>query len=326
MKILVLGGTVFLGRALTDAAIAAGHSVTHLNRGKSSAADARVETLNADRTDAGALRAVLAGRHWDAVIDTSGFLPQVVQLSADALRSSTRRYLFVSSISAYGEQGYGEDDRVQPALDPVPDAVVMAQNYGALKGMCEAVAQSVFDDRALIVRAGLIVGPHDPTDRFTYWPVRVARGGRVLAPGRPARTVQFIDVRDLAEWMVRALASNTGGTFNATGPSRPIAMQALLEACREVSGSDAAFEWLDDDTLAAKEVAPWKDMPLWLPDADPHARGFMNVPIERAIAQGLALRPLAATIAATLAWARTRPSGYVWRAGLTAERERVILA
>ncbi|MGZ5063824.1 MAG: NAD-dependent epimerase/dehydratase family protein, partial [Usitatibacter sp.] len=220
MRILILGGTVFLGRALTDAALARGHRVTHFNRGRSSAPDARVETVTGDRTQS--LEA-LAGREWDAVVDTSGYLPQVVGKSARALRDATRRYVFVSSISVYAGPGFAEDAAVQPPPDPLPDAMTM-EAYGALKAACEGVVRESFGDRATLVRPGLIVGPHDPTDRFTWWPARVARGGRVAAPGRPSRTVQFIDVRDLARWMVELVQRGAAGTFNATGPRAPVEM------------------------------------------------------------------------------------------------------
>lgn len=322
MRILILGGTVFLGRALTDAALERGHSVTHFNRGRSAAPDARVETLAGDRTQGLDL---LARRDWDAVVDTSGYLPQVVRRSAEALREATRRYLFVSSISVYAGPGFAEDDAVLPPPDPLPEAMSM-EYYGALKGACEGVVREAFGERATIARPGLIVGPRDPTDRFTWWPARVARGGRVAAPGNPARTVQFIDVRDLARWMVALLARGAGGTFNATGPRAPIAMSRLLEACRAVSGSDARFEWIDEATLAARGVQPWKEMPLWVPETEPHASGFMSVPIDRALATGLELTALDQTIANTLAWSRTRPADYAWKAGLSPEREQELVS
>ncbi len=268
---LILGGTIFLGRAVTDAALARGHRVTHLNRGVSAPPDPRVTTIGIDRTSE-SLATALAAQRWDAVIDTSGYLPQVVARSARAL-AECGRYLFVSSISVYGEHGYGEDAPLKTAPDPLPDAWT-PETYGGLKAACEVEVRAAFGDRALIVRPGLIVGPHDPTDRFTYWPVRLARGGRVAAPGRPQRTVQFIDVRDLAAWMIAALEAVPSGTFNATGPARPVSMQVLLEACREVARSDAEPVWLDETFLAAQGVVPWKDMPLWVPESDPHASGL----------------------------------------------------
>ena len=321
MRILVLGGTVFLGRAITDAALARGHRVTHFNRGKSGAPDARVETVTGDRTDnLDALR----GHSWHGVIDTSGYLPQVVRRSADALRDATHRYVFVSSISVYAGPGFSEDDAVQPPPDPLPDAMTM-ETYGALKAACEGVVRGIFGERAAIVRPGLIVGPHDPTDRFTWWPWRVARGGRVAAPGRAARAVQFIDVRDLARWTVGLLEREAHGTFNATGPATPIPMSRLLDACRAVSRSDASVEWIDEAFLAESAVKPWTEMPLWVPESDPHASGFMSVPIDRALGTGLEFTAPETTIADTLAWSRTRAAGHAWKAGLGEENERALL-
>ncbi len=323
MRILILGGTVFLGKALTDAALAAGHDVTHLNRGKTAPPDPRVATVTGDRTDPAAMAKVRGP--WDAVIDTSGYLPHAVRQSAQALRESAGRYCFVSSISAYEGTRFGEDAPLARALDHEPEAMT-PETYGALKGMCEAVVSEAFGSAAVIVRPGLIVGPHDPTDRFTYWPVRVARGGVVAAPGRPARTVQFIDVRDLARWMVALLERGTAGRFNATGPATPIAMQKVLETCRAVSGADASFEWIDEKFLDGQSISPWKDMPLWVPEADPKATSFMNVPIDRAVAARLRWRPLEETVADTLAWDRARPAGRELKAGLAPSREADLLS
>lgn len=322
MRMLILGGTVFLGRALTDAALARGHDVTHLHRGRSAPPDPRVATVSCDRA-AEPFSPAAAARAWDAVIDTSGYLPQVVARSASALRESSC-YAFVSSISVYAGVGFGEESSVREAPAPLPDAWT-PETYGALKAACESVVREAFADRALVVRPGLIVGPHDPTDRFTWWPERVARGGPVAAPGRPGRSVQFIDVRDLAAWMIAALERGARGTYNATGPERPIEMGTLLEACRRTTGSDATFAWMDEDFLERHGVRPWMHMPLWVPESDPRASGFMNVPIARAVAAGLAFRPLARTIADTLAWSRTRTPGHEWKAGLPAERERELL-
>jgi 2'-hydroxyisoflavone reductase len=323
MRILVLGGTVFVGRAITDAALTAGHQVVHFNRGKSSPPDARVETIHGDRTQE-PFPATLTARAWDAVIDTSGYLPQVVEKSARALRDA-RRYLFVSSVSAYSGPDFREDGALKPPPDPLPDAMT-PETYGGLKTACEAVVQSAFGSRSTIVRPGLIVGPHDPTDRFTYWPVRVARGGAVAAPGRPSRTVQFIDVRDLGEWIVKIVEAGVSGAFNATGPARPVPMSTLLETCREVSGSDARLEWVDEAVLERERVGPWKDMPLWIPETEPHVASFMDIPIDRAVATGLEHRPLARTIADTLEWARSRPATHAWQAGLDPQREAALLA
>jgi len=247
------------------------------------------------------------------------------------LRDAAGRYLFVSSISACAGPGFAEDDAVQPPPEPLPDAMT-PETYGALKAMCEAVVRESLGDATLVVRPGLIVGPHDPTDRFTWWPWRIARGGRVAAPGRPRRTVQFIDVRDLARWSVGLLEREARGTFNATGPRSPMAMSSLLDAChavsREASGEwiDASIEWIDEGFLAEKGVKPWKEMPLWVPESESNANDFMNVPIERALGTGLEFTPLEATIADTLEWARTRDPGHERKAGLGEEAERALLA
>jgi 2'-hydroxyisoflavone reductase len=322
MRMLVLGGTIFLGRALTDAALARGHHVTHLNRGVSAPHDPRVTTIGVDRASPW-LTDALAGQRWDAVIDTSGYLPQVVARSSRALAGSGR-YLFVSSISAYEGPGYAEGAPVQRPPDPLPDAWT-PETYGGLKAACEAQVRSAFGERALVIRPGLIVGPHDPTDRFTYWPVRFARGGRVVAPGRAERAVQFIDVRDLAAWMIAALERGISGTYNATGPARPLTLKTLLETCRAVGGTDAKIVWVEEALLAAHAIVPWKDMPLWIPESDPHASGFMEVPIARALEAGLAFRPLAETVADTLRWAATQRPDRPWKAGLDAEREEELL-
>ena len=321
MRILILGGTVFVGRALTDAALAAGCDVTHFNRGKSGPDDPRVRTVRGDRTVDADLAHLDAG--WDAVFDTSGYLPQVVDKTIDALQRA-RRYVFVSTISVYAGPDFSEHGVTLPVPEPLPGAMTM-ELYGNLKAGCEERVRDGFGDRATIVRPGLIVGPHDRTDRFTYWPVRIAKGGLVAAPGRPDRPVQFIDVRDLAEYMLALARDDRAGTFNATGPRGRLSFGTLLDACRAVTQSDARFAWVDDATLARHDVAPWKEMPLFVPESEPHADAFMSVPIDRALATGLAFRPLADTIADTLAFARSRPADHVWKAGLPAEKEAKLL-
>lgn len=327
MRLLVLGGTVFLGRALTDAALACGHEVQHLNRGRSRPPDPRVQTLHADRTDVAALASALEGRGpWDAVIDTSGYLPQVVEKSATALFAHVRRYCFVSTISVYPDgSDRDETSPVSTPPDPPPAGMTMAL-YGPLKVACENGVRQAYGERAFIPRPGLIVGPHDPTDRFTYWPLRLARGGEVLAPGRPQRLVQFIDVRDLSEWIVEALGRDISGTFNATGPATPLTMGELLATARAVAESDATLTWVDEKFLLDAGVGPWKEMPLWIPEGDAADGGSMKTPISRAIAAGLRFRPLDVTLQATLEWARSRPGDHAWKAGLEAAREAEVLA
>ena len=326
MRLLILGGTVFLGRALTDRAIARGHTVTHLHRGRSAGTDRRVETLVCDREEIPFMRGIDAARTWDAVVDTCGFLPQVVCRSAEALRDRVGTYAFVSSISAYASfesEGFDEDAPLQADPDPWP-AERSPELYGALKAACERVVAKSFEKRALIVRPGLIVGPHDPTDRFTWWPWRIARGGAFVAPGRPERAIQFIDVRDVADWTIAMLESSAVGTFQVNGPERPLTMSELIDACRALR-DDAAPEWVPDDFLVRHEVRPWTEMPLWIPEGEAAYRGFMAASIERALRHGLELRPLADTVADTLRWAKERPATHEWKAGIAPEREVALL-
>ena len=326
MRLLILGGTVFLGRHLVDAALARGHAVTTFTRGQHSAElPPAVERLRGDRDgDLAALR----GRRWDAAIDTSGFLPRVVGASAELLADTVGHYTFISSVSAYRDfSAPGMDERAPVATleDPHVEEVT-GDTYGALKALCEQTAEAALAGRVLVVRPGLIVGPYDPTDRFTYWPHRVARGGEVLAPGRPDRPVQFIDARDLANWIIRMAEAGRVGTYNATGPAAPLAMGRLLEECRAASGGDATFTWVGDEFLLAQEVGVWMDLPLWIPESAADHAGFLAVSCGRAIAAGLTFRPLRETVRDTLAWDAARPADHDWKAGLRPEREAELLA
>jgi 2'-hydroxyisoflavone reductase len=327
MRLLILGGTVFLGRALTDVALARGHRVTHVHRGRSRPSDPRVETLLRDREEVPFLRDVDPARAWDAVVDTSGYLPQVVARSVEALRDRVAVYAFVSSISAYASfeaPGFDEGAPLQPDPDPLPDKMT-PELYGALKAACERVVLRGYGERALLVRPGLIVGPHDPSDRFTYWPWRIAQGGRFVAPGRPGRPIQFIDARDIADWTIAMLESSRGGTFQVNGPDRPLTMAELVEGCRAVACNDSSPVWISDEALLEREVRPWSEIPLWIPEGDAEHRGFMAASLDRALAHGLKIRSLGETIADTLRWARERPASHEWKAGLSREREAALL-
>ena len=325
MKLLILGGTVFLGRHLVPAALARGHSVTTFTRGEHTAPlDAAVEQLRGDRTSD---LSALDGRTWDAVVDTSGYVPRELQMSTAALGEHTGHYTFISSISVFRDfkqRGMDESAPVGTLDDPTVEEVT-GETYGPLKALCEQAVAAALPDRALVIRPGLIVGPFDPTDRFTYWPHRVAAGGEVLAPGQPSDETQFIDVRDLAEWTLRMAESGQTGTYNATGPDRPLAMATLLDSCKAVGGSDAQFTWVPDAFLEEQKAGPWMELPLWIPATDPDEVGFDNVNCQKAIAAGLTFRPLDDTVRATLAWDATRPSDRAWRAGLTREREAEVL-
>ncbi len=323
MKLLIIGGTRFLGRAIVDAALAAGHKLTLFNRGQSNPdLYEGVERLVGDRD--GGLD-VLRGRSWDAVIDTCGYVPRLVHDSASLLAGAVEHYTFISTISVYSEDdlvGMDEDAPLGTLEDETVEEI-NGETYGPLKVLCEKAAAEAMNGRVLHVRSGLIVGPHDISDRFTYWPYRVAKGGDVLAPGRPDAPVQFVDVRDIAEWTVRAAEQRLTGPYNVTGPKTTLTMQAVLESCREVSGSDAQFTWVSDEFLQEHEVGAYVEMPLWVP-SEGYA-GFNTVNCEKAIAAGLTFRPLAETVQDTLAWLNTRSPNYEWRGGLQPEREAELL-
>lgn len=334
MRTLIIGGTVFLGRHLVEAAQARGHEVTLFHRGLTNPElFPDVEKLRGDRE--GDL-AALVGRRWDAVIDTCGFVPRIVRASAEMLKDSVERYIFISTLSVVADNSQPGNDESAPVAvmkDP-SDEERTPENYGPLKALCEQAVWDVYGERALNIRPGLIVGPYDPTGRFTYWPVRVARGGEVLAPGRPQRQIQFIDARDLADWIIRLAESRASGTFNATGPDKTLTMAELLEESRRVTESDARLTWVSEKFLADKGVGEWMELPLWISEeASPDARGFMALNCAKAIAQGLNFRPLAETIRDTLDWANALAeapapdSSYAARAkaGMEPEREAQLL-
>jgi 2'-hydroxyisoflavone reductase len=329
--LLVLGGTMFLGPEIVEAALARGWKVTLFNRGKTNPQlFPDLEKLHGDRDPAkGDGLKALEGRRWDAVVDTSGYVPRHVQASASLLAPVARQYVFVSTISVYADNskpGADETAAVGTLKDPAVEKVD-GETYGPLKALCEQAAEKAMPGRTTIVRPGLIVGPNDPSDRFTYWPVRVAKGGEVLAPGTPQDPTQFIDVRDLGNWIVLLLEKNRTGVFNATGPKEPLPMGELLASCKRVSGSNATFTWIPSAFLEAQQVAPWSDMPVWVPPVDDMA-GFARVSIARATAAGLTFRSVDDTVRDTLTWWKTVPEERraKLRAGLGAEREAEVLA
>jgi nucleoside-diphosphate-sugar epimerase len=326
MDMLIIGGTVFLGRHLVEAAHARGHTITLLNRGQHNPGlFPGVEKLRGDRD--GGLSA-LRGRRWDVAIDTCGYIPRVVRASAELLADAVEHYTFISSISVYasfGTIGMDEQAPVGTLADETVE-VVDGETYGPLKALCEQAAERAMPGRVLNVRPGLIVGPHDPTDRFTYWPHRVAQGGAVLAPDQPEHGTQIIDVRDLADWIVRMVEARQTGIYNATGPEYRLTMGQVLDTSRAVSGSDARINWVSERFVLDAGVQPWMELPLWVPAEDPSNAGFDKIDCARAIAAGLRFRPLADTIRDTLAWDATRPADHEWRAGLKREREAELLA
>jgi 2'-hydroxyisoflavone reductase len=317
MKLLVLGGTKFLGRPVVETALERGHDVTLFNRGRTNPdlfPDA--EKIRGDREqDLSPLR----GRSWDAAIDMATFLPRVVRLSVDVLRG-IERYVYVSSISVYADLSVApvEGGRVAELADPNSESI---EDYGALKAACEEIVKDAFGERALVVRPGLIVGPHDPTDRFTYWPRRVAAGGRVLAPSPPDAPVQFIDARDLGAWIVRATERSLQGTYNATG--EPTTFEHLLDTCVRVSASDAEIVWVPSERLVEAGVGEWMELPLWI--AAPEFAAMQQADVAKAVAEGLTFRPLAETVRDTLAWDAEREQPRAEGVGLAPERERELL-
>jgi len=310
-----------------------GHEVTLFNRGRQRPElFPQVEKLRGSREgDLVALR----GRRWDAVIDTSGYLPRVVEASAKFLSEAVEQYTFISSISIYAKYFPGMDESAETSSlteeqTKEADSIAAgdhtsAANYGALygplKAACEKAAENAMPGRVLNIRSGLLVGPYDYSDRFTYWVHRVAEGGEVLAPGRPERPLQFVDVRDLADWIVRMIAAKHTGVFNANGPDYPLTMRDLLEESKRLSNSDAHFTWLTDEFLIESGGTPWTEIPLWVPE---QWGSLKHVTFQRALDAGLTFRPLAETVSDTLAWDSTR-SSHTLRAGLTHEREQQFL-
>lgn len=327
MKILLLGGARFLGRHAIDSAIARGHDVTIFNRGSNNAGlPPGVEVLTGDRDGK---MDVLRGRVWDAVIDTSGYVPRVVGQGADLLAGAARHYLFVSSISVYPSFSPKMDEtaEVGQLADPTVEEVT-PETYGPLKVLCEREVERRFPGRAAMIRAGIIVGPRDDIGRFTYWVERVAKGGEVLAPGRPARQIQVIDARDITDWMVRLAEEGRAGIFNTTGPDGHLTMGELLEESRRASGSDAHFTWVSEEFLAAQNVQPFGDMPLYIPEGAPQSNMF-HIDVGRAIQAGLRFRPLEDTVRDTLQWTEPPlPRDFaisIPPPGISAEREADLL-
>jgi len=330
MRLLLLGGTRFLGRHVAELALARGDEVTLFTRGRTNPGVLpRAEHLVGDR-DGGL--APLAGRRWDAVVDTSGYVPRVVRQSARLLAGAVDRYVFVSSASVYAdasEPGLHEGSPVDELSAPGSEDV--QRDYGALKALCEREVEDALPGRATSVRAGLIVGPHDPTGRFTWWVARLHRGGEVLAPEPPDQPVQLVDVRDLAAWLLLLAEQGPAGTYNAMGPAEELTLAGLLDTVRAATRSDAQLVWVPEQVLADAGVGAWMDLPLWLaPTLEPAQAAFLAVDASRARAAGLRFRPLSDTARDTLAWLLESPplgagAPVEPPPGLTPERERAIL-
>lgn len=334
MRLLIIGGTRFLGRHVATTALAREHEVTLFNRGNYPIAPSnKLEIIQGDRyVDLDRLK----GRRWDAVVDTCGQLPRAVRATAEFLSDATDRYVFISTQNVYRDVSVPGVDENAPLRSLTNEELEQANAidtsgqpsygtlYGGLKALCEEEVDDAIPNRALIIRPGLIVGPYDYTDRFTYWVARVARGGEVLAPGRPDRFVQFVDVRDLAEWIVSMTERKAAGIYNANGVPRKLTMQNVLDECKVASQSDASLTWASEEFLLAEKVSAWSEMPLWLPEeAAPHLKGFMFINCDKAFAAGLHTRPLCETIADTLRWYQTDPQEL--KAGINRDKEAVLL-
>jgi len=332
LRILILGGTGFIGPHQVSYALARGHKLTLFNRGhEPDAWNGRVEELIGDR-NTGDLKS-LEGREWDVCIDNPTTMPFWVRDAGRVLAGKVGQYIFISTISVYADNKPGEDESA--ALLPYAGKDPMAETsagpnrelYGPLKAVSEAEAKRQFGGAVTIIRPGLIAGPGDETDRFTYWPVRLARGGEVLAPGDGKDWVQFIDARDLAEWTIRMAETRTLGVFNATGPARVLQMRPMLDAVRTGIDSTAKFVWVSDAFLDANKVSAWSDMPVWVPRHSDDA-GFVQRNTDKALAAGLTFRPVARTASDTLAWFKTQPPERraKLRTGLAPDREAALLA
>lgn len=320
MKLLVIGGSRFVGKHFVEEAVVRGHEVTLFNRGNNPPPGGVMATIEGDRNEH---LDRLAGGRWDAVLDTSAYFPRQVRLATEVLGGRVGTYALVSTISVYADPttpGLDEGSALIELDDPTTEEVTN-ETYGGLKVLCERALAETFAGGRLVVRPGLVVGPDDPTDRFTYWPVRIARGREVLAPVGPSLPVQVIDVRDLAAFMLGALESGTAGTYNAVSEAGRFDMGDVIRACLAASGSDAQVSWVSEAFLLEAGVGPFVELPLWIPGE--HAN-LARLDVSRALAAGLRVRPLEETVEATLAWHRAQPER-PWRAGLSLERERELL-
>jgi len=304
-KVLILGGTNFIGPHIVEAARARGHTLTLFNRGKTHAElFPDVEKLVGDRD--GKLEA-LKNRSWDVVVDTSGFVPRIVKMSAELLAPSVGHYIFISTISVYAKHDVANADESAPLEtmdDPTNEEV--PKHYGALKALSEKAAEAAMPGRVATIRPGLIVGPLDPTGRFTHWPARLSEGNEVLCPGDGTTPVQIIDARDLAAWVAKVIEDKTIGTYNALGPAQRMTMKQMIDGCNAAGGNKGKPVWVDAAFLEKEAVEPWSEMPAWI-DAKGEWAGFGTMANARAVQAGLTFRPIADTAKDTLGWLATLP-------------------
>lgn len=321
MKILIIGGTIFLGKHIVKIAQERGHEVVLFNRGKHNhELFPGLEKIKGDRLSDLNL---LGGRTFDSVIDTCGYFPRAVRMSAGSLRNKARHYTFISSISVYREfdvKGLNENSETAVLEDATVEEVT-GETYGALKRLCEIAAEEIYGPDALNIRPGLIVGEDDPSDRFTYWVNRIAKGGEVAVPDSFERAVQFIDVKDLAAFTLDMIEKGAGGIYNATGPDKEISFGEFLNACKDAAGTSPEFIRMSEEFILENNVAPYTELPLWVPES---WSGTDHVDISKALSAGLRFRPLSQTIADTLSFDRSR-SGHTLRSGLSPERESELI-
>lgn len=336
MNILIIGGTKFLGRHLVNAALKNDHEVTLFNRGKFSQEEfENVEQIHGDRNFD---LKNLGEKTFDAVIDTSGYLPETVKISAEFLKEKVGQYVFISSGSVYPETPEPNYDETTPTaklsdeqlkqvaeIDPKGDlnGKTLGEHYGALKKLCEEEIERMMPNRVLNVRAGMIVGEFDWTDRFTYWAMRIAKGGEILAPGKPENFVQLIDAKDLSEWIISMIETNENGTFNVTSRSLDLTFGKMLDAIKTATGSNAEFVWADENFLKENNVAPWSEMPFYLPESDDSVKNFLTMNVDKALSKNLKFRPLEETIRDVFNWREKQD--FEMKAGISLEREKELL-
>jgi 2'-hydroxyisoflavone reductase len=318
MKLLFLGGTQFVGRHMVERALERGHQVTLFNRGKTNPhLFPEIEKIVGDR-DGGL--APLQGRIWDSVVDVNGYLPRLVNDAALLLKDAVERYVYISTLSVFASYDIADQDEDVPLAtieDPTEEEIT-GESYGPLKALCERAAEEVLPGRVLTIRPGYVVGPHDHTDRFTYWPWRINLGGEVLSPGAPDNPLQIIDARDLAAFTIHGVENQFASIYNCVGPEYALPWGEFFSTCKSVSGSNAEFTWVSEEFLTEQDVTE-ADLPMW-PVAE--VQGVMRTNVSKAISDGLTFRPLEETILDTLEWSKGRPKPKV---GLSAEREAELL-
>lgn len=307
MRVLVLGGSQFLGRAIVVDALARGHEVTTFNRGQTGQDVPGVEVVHGDREVTADLERLVEGRSWDIVVDSCGYVPRVVGESARVLSGHATTYAFISSVSAIGDFPAKAATEESDGWDCAPDAGPEDGDYGVLKAGCERAVEQGFAGNALIIQPGLILGPHENVGRLPWWLTRIERGGQVLAPGLADQPMQLIDARDIATFTLDQAFQGATGRFIVTGPAGNATYGGWLEMCKEVTGSDAEFVWVDDTFLLQHEVGVWVELPLWAP-ADPAMANFWVTPTDKAERAGLRSRPVAETVRDTWEWLREIPA------------------